>query len=40
MSIFKVNRAIFDHLKVSDATRYEELMAEFKTARSTFKKAA
>ena len=40
MSIFKVNRAIFDHLKVADATRYEELMAEFKTARSTFKKAA
>lgn len=40
MSIFKVNRAIFDHLKVSDATRYEELMAEFKTARATFKKAA
>jgi hypothetical protein len=40
MSIFKVNRAIFDNLKVSDATRYEELMAEFKTARSTFKKAA
>jgi hypothetical protein len=40
MAIFKVNRAIFDHLKVSDSTRYEELMAEFKTARSTFKKAA
>ena len=40
MSIFKVNRAIFDHLKVSDATRYDELMAEFKTARATFKKAA
>jgi hypothetical protein len=40
MSIFKVNRAIFDHLKVSDLARYEKLMAEFKTARATFKKAA
>lgn len=40
MSIFKVNRVIFDRLKVEDAARYEELMAEFKTARSTFKKAA
>lgn len=40
MAIFKVNRAIFDHLKVADSARYEELMAEFKTARATFKKAA
>lgn len=40
MAIFKVNRTIFDRLKVEDAARYEELMAEFKTARSTFKKAA
>lgn len=40
MSIFKVNRAIFDHLKVSDADRYDELMAEFKKARATHKEAA
>jgi hypothetical protein len=40
MSIFKVNRAIFDHLKVSDAARYDELMAEFKTARANHKEAA
>jgi hypothetical protein len=40
MAIFKVNRVIFDHLKVSDSDRYDELMAEFKTARATFKKAA
>ena len=40
MSIFKVNRAIFDHLKVSDATRYDELMAEFKQARAKHKEAA
>jgi hypothetical protein len=40
MAIFKVNRVIFDHLKVSDSARYDELMAEFKTARATFKKAA
>jgi len=40
MSIFKVNRAIFDHLKVSDAARYDELMAEFKEARAQHKEAA
>jgi hypothetical protein len=40
MSIFKVNRAIFDHLKVSDADRYDELMAEFKKARANHKEAA
>jgi len=40
MSIFKVNRAIFDHLKVSDAARYDELMAEFKEARAKHKEAA
>jgi len=40
MAIFKVNRVIFDHLKVSDSARYDDLMAEFKTARATFKKAA
>lgn len=40
MSIFKVNRAIFDHLKVSDAASYDELMAEFKEARAKHKEAA
>jgi len=40
MSIFKVNRAIFDHLKVSDADRYDELMAEFKKARANHKETA
>ena len=40
MSIFKVNRAIFDHLKVSDSDRYDELMAEFKQARAKHKEAA
>ena len=40
MSIFKVNRAIFDHLKVSDAASYDELMVEFKEARAKHKEAA
>lgn len=40
MSIFKVNRTIFDHLKVSDAASYDELMAEFKEARAKHKEAA
>jgi hypothetical protein len=31
---------IFDHLKVSDAASYDELMAEFKEARAQHKEAA
>jgi len=40
MSIFKVNRNIYDHLKVVAAEQYESLMGDFKSARTKFKDKA
>jgi hypothetical protein len=40
MAIFKVNRSIFDRLKLDSQESYDTLMTDFKTARSNFKKAA
>jgi hypothetical protein len=40
MSIFKVNRNIYDHLKVVAAEQYESLMGDFKSARTKFKDQA
>jgi len=36
MNIFKVNRNIFDKLKVEAPEDYELLMAEFKTAKDKY----
>lgn len=40
MSIFKVNRNIYDHLKVVAAEQYESLMGDFKSSRTKFKDQA
>jgi hypothetical protein len=40
MSIFKVNRNIYDHLKVVAAEDYDSLMGDFKSARTKFKDQA
>lgn len=37
MEIFKVNRNIFDHLKLIDKTNYDNLMGEFKKMKEKFK---
>lgn len=37
MEIFKVNRNVFDHLKLIDKTNYDNLMSDFKKTKEKFK---
>jgi hypothetical protein len=37
MELFKVNRNIFDRMKAEAGAQYEQMMAEFKTAKEKFK---
>jgi hypothetical protein len=38
MNIFKVNRNIFDQMKVESAAHYEQVMEQFKQAKAKYKK--
>jgi hypothetical protein len=38
MNIFKVNRNIFDQMKVDAAAQYEQVMEQFKQAKAKYKK--
>jgi len=40
MSIFKVNRNIFDRMKADASAQYDEMMAAFKAKKESFKEAA
>ena len=40
MSIFKVNRNIFDRMKADASAQYDVMMAAFKAKKESFKEAA